>query len=138
MQGRYTFERLDPAELSADDPSIEREDDAVALAAEAAAAVDSEEELPDDDAEAADFGFEDATGDQDDDDESVESISFEQMVSAALRDGEQWRFMPTAPPLDASLLGKYVAVRVSNVGWCVGRVSGRSAHGTKSYNFKVT
>ena len=137
VQGRYTFERLDPAELGANEQSIEHEDDAVSPAAEAAAAEDSVEELPADEVEAADFGFEDAT-DQDDDDESVELITFEQMVSDALRDGEQWRFIPAAPLLDASLVGKYVAVRVSDVGWCAGKVSGRSAHGTKSYNFKVT
>ena len=53
------------------------------------------------------------------------------MVAAALRDGEQWRFSPAPPPLDAELVGKYVAVRLSGVGWCVGVVSGRADPRTK-------
>ena len=45
---------------------------------------------------------------------------------------------PAPPPLNAELVEKYVAVRLSGVGWCVGKVSGRADPRTKSYNFKVT
>ena len=139
VQGRYTFERLDPAEHAAGDQCAELDAAAAAAAAATAGAVsDSVEELPPDADEPVDFGFEDSASEDDDDDEGVQLITFEQMVSTALREGEQWRFSPAAPMLDAALVGKYVAVRLSDVGWCVGKVCGRSAPGTKSYNFKVT
>ncbi len=143
VEGIYTFERLDPmfASLDVGQLSAELGDAAAASDAAATAAPDGDEELhpsEDEDAILGDAEFEDEGDEQvSDDDDCVKLTTFQEMVSSALRDGEQWRFNPAAPLLDGELVGKYVAVRISDVGWCAGKVSRCAAPGTKSYNFKI-
>jgi hypothetical protein len=134
----YKFVRLDPAVVVADD-------DAARVPTEVAAPADSDDDGPADDGDA---GF-DALPNADplliqefsaDDSEITpeELMGFAEMAKLAILSGEQLRMMSAMPPLDASLVGKRVAVRIVDIGWCAGKICGQSSSAAvKSYNYTV-
>ena len=134
----YKFERLSPGEASA--AALEE------LLPEIAPEPDSDD---DDDVDVQLGGAQDASDDDelapapegfafDKDDPEEELMTFAEMVRLLLKPDEQLRVLPGPPPLDSTLVGRHVAVRVVDVGWCAGLVVGQSSGpNVKGYNFKV-
>ena len=74
----------------------------------------------------------------DDPGRTTELVSFASMAEAVLSPGEQLRMLPDMPILNASLVGKRVAVRFVDLGWMAGTVCGTSSSSAvKSFNFIV-
>ena len=133
----YKFVRLRPGEASsaaledllpeiAPEPSSDDDEVDVQLG-------DAHDASDDDEVEPAPEGF---AFDKDDPEEEL--MTFAEMVRLLVKPGEQLRVLPGPPPLDSTLVGRHVAVRVVDVGWCAGFVVGQSSGPTvKSYNFKV-
>jgi hypothetical protein len=72
------------------------------------------------------------------DDAELELLTFAEMVKLALSPGEQLHLLSGPPTLDRSLVGKTVAVRIVDVGWCAGTVVYKSSSPkVKSFNFAV-
>ena len=128
----YRFVRLDPSSAAADD----------SVPTEIAEEPDSDGEEPTEleDAEFADQpdAHEHELGDDDPELAPADLMSFSDMVKLTVAPGEQLRMLSAMPPLDANLVGKCVAVRIVDVGWCAGKVCGRSSsNDVLSYNYKV-
>ena len=133
----YSFTRLSPADAASAAAGLEEEqvvpeaapepdsdDEAVQHAAE-----ESESELADE----PPLDFETAA---DDPEETI--VLFDEMVAQLLKPDEQLRLQPAPQQLDKALVGRFVAVRVTDVGWCAGQIVGQSSRASvKSYNYKV-
>jgi hypothetical protein len=65
-------------------------------------------------------------------------MTFDEMVKLASGPGEQFNVLSGPPALDRTLVGKTVAVRVVDVGWCAGTVvRASSSAAVKSFNYAV-
>ena len=65
-------------------------------------------------------------------------LTFGEMVKLVISPCEQLRMMSATPLLDATLVGKRVAVRIVDIGWCAGKVCHRSSSAAvQSYNYAV-
>ena len=63
---------------------------------------------------------------------------FCEMVRLTVQPGEQLRVLAVPPQLNKELVGRQVAVRIVDVGWCAGLVvSQSSGPRVQSYNYKV-
>ena len=72
------------------------------------------------------------------DEPELELLTFGEMVKLVISPCEQMRMMSATPLLDATLVGKRVAVRVVDIGWCAGKVCHRSSSAAvQSYNYAV-
>ena len=110
-------------------PEPDSDDEEVQLENAAAAEEEEKEEL----AVAVPEGFADLA-------EEAEQvlIPFSDMVHLLVKEGEQLRTLSGPPVMDKTLVGRTVAVRLVDVGWCSGMVVGQSSASTvKSYNYKV-
>jgi hypothetical protein len=78
-------------------------------------------------------GFADAA-----DNEEQVLMLFCEMVRLTVQPGEQLRVLAVPPQLSKELVGRQVAVRIVDVGWCAGLVvSQSSGPRVQSYNYKV-
>jgi Transposase len=136
----YSFVRLDLADAAAEAAAVQEaqvvpeaappppdsDDEEVQL--QRAAAIEEEELViapPD--------GFADAA-----DDEEQVLMLFCEMVRLTVQPGEQLRVLAGPPQLNKELVGRQVAVRIIDVGWCAGLVvSQSSGPRVQSYNYKV-
>ena len=128
----YRFVRLDPSTAAAED-NVPTE-----IAEEPNS--DGEEPPEQEDTEFADMpdALAHELGGDDPELTPADLMSFSDMVKLAVSPGEQLRMLSAMPPLDANLVGKCVAVRIVDVGWCAGQVCGRSSSkDVVSYNYKV-
>ena len=133
----YRFTRLDPTTAAAVD-----DDDTLDVPTEVAEPPDSESDEPIEDAafdallEVDALAYE--LGNDDPELAAAGLMSFGDMVKLAVARGDQLRMMSAMPSLDASLVGKRVAVRIVDIGWCAGEVVRRSSSSTVlSYNYAV-
>jgi hypothetical protein len=129
----YRFVRLDPSTTVAVDdnaptgvePPDSDDDDAPQHDADFDA-------LPGGDAQAQELGVDDPEL------APADLLSFAEMVKMTVAPGDQLRMLSATPPLDATLVGKRVAVRNVDIGWCAGKVCHRTSRSTvTSYNYAV-
>ena len=150
---KYSFERLDVAAATAAAAAAAEDANAAAAAAAAAVvatAVDSDSDIEDSDVELDDILMQPLLSDptmleaavlaqaEAPDDDELELMTFAEMVKLASGPGEQFNVLSGPPTLDRSLVGKSVAVRIVDVGWCAGTVVRTSSSArVKSFNYDV-